>query len=171
MNGAWYPWAEAVNGNTPGSYVEAWRRVHTLFREEGAVNVSWIWSPLVRSLGSLPLSNFYPGDDYVDWVGLDGYNGGTALEWGGWISFEKLFGASLSELQTFTKKPIAICEMGSAEQGGDKGEWIRQFFDALKRHPEIESFTWFNFNKGTDWRITSSPSAARSFAEGIGGPR
>jgi len=171
MNGNWYPWSEGVNGNQSGSYVQAWRYVHNIFKSEGATNVSWVWSPFVRLPGSKPLASFYPGDAYVDWVALDGYNGGTALDWGGWQSFEQIFGPSLAELKTFTNKPVAIAEVASAEAGGNKALWIKDFFAALERRPEIKAFSWFHFNKETDWRITSSPSAQKAFATGISNRR
>ncbi len=161
MNGPWYPWSEGVNGNQPGSYVQAWRHVHDIFRAEGVTNVSWVWSPFVRLAGTRPLSSFYPGDAYVNWVALDGYNGGSALDWGGWLSFEQIFGPSLAELRALTTKPIAIAEVASAEAGGSKALWIKDFFASLERRPEIRAFSWFHFNKETDWRITSSSSAQK----------
>ena len=171
MNGPWYPWSEDVNGNQPGSYVQAWRRVHGIFKAEGVTNVSWVWSPFIRLAGTRPLASFYPGDAYVDWVALDGYNGGTALNWGGWLSFEQLFGPSLAELRTFTRKPIAIGEVASSETGGSKAAWINEFFASLEKRPEIKAFSWFHFNKEADWRITSSPTAQLAFAAGIANRR
>ncbi len=171
MNGSWYPWSEGVNGNQPGSYVQAWRHVHDLFRSEGVINVSWVWSPNVSFPGTRPLSSFYPGDAYVNWVALDGYNGGSALDWGGWKSFEQIFGPSLAELKALTNKPIAIAEVASTEAGGNKAVWIKDFFASLERRPEIRAFSWFHVNKETDWRITSSANARKAFATGISSRR
>src|SRR5690606_25171035 len=61
MNGNWYPWAERMNGNDPGDYVNAWRHVHDLFEEVGADNVEWEWSPNVMYQGSTPFEDLYPG--------------------------------------------------------------------------------------------------------------
>ena len=172
MNGNWYPWCEGVNGNKPGSYVKAWRHVHGIFTSVGATNVQWIWSPNVVFSGSTPFSELYPGDAYVDWVALDGYNGGTALNWGGWLSFGQIFDASLAQLRSLAPtKPIMIAEVASAEAGGSKAAWITDFFAALAADPDIKAFDWFNWNRETDWRIQSSPAAAAAFAAGVADPR
>jgi len=168
MNGDWYPWAEAANGNRPGEYVAAWRRVRDAFRTAGADNVAWVWCPNVAYPGATPLRELYPGDADVDWAGVDGYNGGTALPWGGWRSAEELFAPSLRELAAVAPgKPLLIGETGSAEAGGSKAAWVRGFFAMLERHPEVGAFVWFDHHKEADWRITSSEAARRAFAAGL----
>ena len=73
MNGDWYGWS----GN-PTGYVNAWRHVVGVFRQDGATNVKWVWSPNVDYNGSYPFASYFPGDSWVDYVALDGYNWGTA---------------------------------------------------------------------------------------------
>ena len=92
MNGDWDPWDVGVNGNTGAGYVAMWRHVYTFVRTQGALNVSWIWSPNVSFPGSTPLSDVYPGNNYVDVVGLDGYNWGTAKSGTQWETFDQIFG-------------------------------------------------------------------------------
>ncbi|HYG96563.1 MAG TPA: Ig-like domain-containing protein, partial [Solirubrobacterales bacterium] len=78
MNGQWFAWHEGVNGNKTGESVAAWRHVHDIFTEVGATNATWVWCPNVDPEGHhLKLPGLYPGDAYVDWTGLDGYNWGT----------------------------------------------------------------------------------------------
>jgi len=171
MNGDWYPWAAGVNGNTAPQFVAAWRHVHDVFRDAGATNVSWVWSPNVVYRGSAPLTDLYPGDPYVDWVAADGYNGGTALHRGGWRSFDQLFGATLKQLRALSEKPVMVAEVASAEIGGDKARWIEDFFRQLRRRPYIRAFVWFNLDKETDWRVQSSEAARAAFAAGVADPR
>ena len=172
MNGNWNSWSEGVNGNQPGQYVQAYRHVWEIFRSVGASNVSWVWSPNVVYSNSPPLAPFFPGDAYVDRVALDGYNWGSVLpDWQAWLSFEDIFGPGLAQLRALSAKPVMIAEMASTELGGNKAAWITETFAALARHPEIVAFTWFNFDKETDWRIQSSPSAKAAFAAGVGDPR
>ena len=71
MNGDWVPWGLGVNGNTARDYVAAWRHLVTVFAEEGASNVRWVWSPNVNPDGYLPFERLYPGDRWVDWLALD----------------------------------------------------------------------------------------------------
>ncbi|MBI2864677.1 MAG: beta-mannanase [Chloroflexi bacterium] len=163
-----YPWAAGVNGNTPQSYVAAWRRVHDIFAGVGANNVQWVWSPNVKYAGTTPFANVYPGDAYVDWLALDGYNGGTALPWGGWQSFSQIFTASYQDLRVLSGKPIMIAESASVEQGGSKAGWIT---DAMltqlpQNFPGIRAFIWFGENRAgeADWRIESSSTSLTAFA-------
>jgi hypothetical protein len=167
MNGDWYPWCEGVNGNRLGDYVAAWRHVHRIFRAAGTTNAKWVWTPYVRLPGSAPLASFYPGDRFVDWVGLDGYNWGSTRPGSAWQTFAEIFGPSLAELRDITDKPLMIGEVASTEIGGDKAAWMNDFFDGLKRNPAIRAFAWFNFDKESDWRIESSEAATAAFAAGI----
>jgi beta-mannanase len=172
MNDRQYPWSEQVNGNQPGQYAAAWRHVVQIFRAVGANNVSWIWAPNVSYQGTTPLAGLYPGDDYVDWIGVDGYNGGTALPWGGWLTFAQVFGSTLNEISALSPtKPVMIAETASAEAGGSKAAWITDFFAELAARPQIKGFVWFNHNKEADWRIESSDAARLAFAAGVADPR
>ena len=170
MNGTWYPWSEAVNGNAAGQYVTAYRRVVSLFRSAGAANVTWIWSPNVVFAGSVPLSRLYPGDTYVDWTALDGYNFGTTTG-AGWQSFEQVFGASITQVRGLSSKPFMIGEVGSAEQGGNKAAWITDFFGRMAARPEIRAYGWFNHDKEADWRIQSSDASRIAYARGVAASR
>jgi Glycosyl hydrolase family 26 len=169
MNGNWYPWSEGVNGNRTGDFVRAWRHVHDVVVAAGARNVSWIWSVDRDYTGSTRLAGLYPGDAYVDWDGVDVYNGGTAVAMGGWLTFSQMFDPTFAEIHTFSTKPLLINEMASAEAGGSKSAWITAFFAALHADPAIRGFFWFNFLKETDWRIESSAAARTAFAAGVTG--
>lgn len=167
MNGNWYPWAEGVNGNVAGDFVKAWRRVRGIFRSVGATNVVWIWSPNVVAPNTTPLSGLFPGDPDVDYVGIDGYNAGTALPWGGWKTFNQLFGETLRQVRALSRKQVMLSEVASAEAGGSKAAWINDLFNGLDSNPDIFAFVWFNWNKEADWRIQSSDTARRAFATGM----
>jgi beta-mannanase len=124
MNGDWLPWSEGVNGNRRGQFVGAWRHVHRIFTNVGASNVAWVWSPNVIYAGSTPLARLYPGDRYVDWLGVDGYNWGTVRPTTTWRSFRQVFGPTLTSLRRLSRKPIMLAEVGSTELGGNKARWI-----------------------------------------------
>lgn len=156
-------WGPMVNGNTPAAYVAAWRHVVQIFRNAGAINVRWIWSPDQDCDGRCPFTTFYPGDAWVDWLGLDGYNGGPALG-APWVSFAQEFANSYAAITRMSSRPLMIAETGSGEAGGSKAQWIDQaFLDAVPAMPRIRAVTWFNHNKETDWRVNSSPSALAAF--------
>jgi len=68
MNLSSSPFGPSVNGNTPEIFVQAWQHVVSIFKEAGATNVRWVWSPNVNCEGQCPFQAFYPGDSWVDWV-------------------------------------------------------------------------------------------------------
>ena len=158
MNGDWYPWGLGVNGNTPGDYIRAYRHIVRIFRQEGASNVKFVWAPNVGTFSSL-----YPGDKYVDFLGLDGYNWGA--KYNEWDSFDQVFGSSYDEMVRLSNKPIIIPEFASNQDGGDKPTWIRDAFSnhLATRYPHLRGIAWFNINKETDWRVDSSDATLSAF--------
>ncbi|MHA7302198.1 glycosyl hydrolase [Pseudarthrobacter sp. MDT1-22] len=168
MNGNWYPWAEGVNGNQPGDYVEAWRHVHDIVAATGASNVSWVWSPNVPYYGSTDLAGLFPGAGYVDVVALDGYNWGTSASWSGWISPQDLFAPGIAQLRTLAPGvPILISETASSEAGGNKAAWNTELVSYLAAQPDVVGFVWFHLQKETDWRINSSGTSASAFKSAL----
>lgn len=167
MNGNWYPWSVGVNGNRASDYVAAYRRVVGIFDAQGATNVSWAWTPNVPFPGSTPMAAAYPGDAYVDQVGLDGYNWANLQPGSTWTSFWDVFGPGVAQLQALTTRPIWLGEVGAPEAGGDKAAWVTDMFTTLAAHPEVRGFTWFSYNKEADWRIDSSPATVEAFRTGL----
>lgn len=172
MNGDWYPWSPRISGNTAAEYVATWRYVHDIFRQEGATNVRWVWSPNVADSYTTPFAEVYPGDNYVDWIGLVGYNWGTSQPWSGWLSLEAYYRASYDALVAMTDKPLMIAETACTEQGGDKAAWIRQAFleDLPARFPRVKAVVWFQEGKETDWRVNSSGAALAAYREVVSSP-
>ncbi|MCU1518852.1 MAG: Beta-mannanase-like protein [Pseudarthrobacter sp.] len=168
MNGNWYPWAEGVNGNQSGDYVQAWRHVHDVIAATGASNVQWVWSPNVPYWGSVDLAGLFPGAAYVDIVALDGYNWGTSAAWSGWISAQDLFAPGIAQLRSLAPgKPILIAETASSELGGSKPAWITDMVSYLSAQPDVMGFVWFHIQKEADWRINSSAASTSAFSSAL----
>ncbi len=175
MNGNWFPWSEGVNGNKAGEYVTAWRHVHDIFTSVGATNVSWVWCPNIDPGNEFKnIASLYPGDGYVDWTGLDGYNWGTnPYRPAGWKTFDQLYNSTYHRIADTIapSKPMAIGEVGSTEYGGSKAAWIREMLGELPTaYPKIHGLLWFNRHaegEPMDWSIESSTSATEAFAAGI----
>jgi beta-mannanase len=191
MNGNWVPWGVDVNGNQTGDFVKVWRQIHDRFNAKGARNVRWVWMPNVTFRGApASLDDVYPGDNYVDWIGMDGYNWGTSVYWescpcqSSWQTFGDVFDKTYNKLLDLTDKPIMIGETASSEEGGNKAHWIK---DALQQqlpeaYPQIRAFTWFN-KKATgldtnqhgevvhtakvDWRVESSSASLDAFSSAV----
>jgi hypothetical protein len=181
MNGWWqFPWAEQTNGNKPGDYVAAWRHVHDVFSQEGASNATWVWCPNISSAKTTPLDELYPGDNYVDWTCMDGYNFGSD-NGNQWQSFSQIFAGSAFNdnhntydelLNVAPDKPIMIGETATSRDGGDPAAWVS---DALgtqlpQTFPNIKALVWFNWNAGDpalSWPIETTPAIQTAFAQGI----
>jgi beta-mannanase len=165
MNGDWYPWAANANGNSAPQYIAMWQHVRAIFQQEGATNVRWVWAPNIAFPGSTPFRDVYPGDDAVDWIGLDGYNFGTSQSWSQWTDLTGTFGPSYDSLAQIASKPMLIGETASSEAGGDKAAWITQglLTDLPARFPRLRAVVWFDESKETDWRANSSDATLAAF--------
>lgn len=168
MNGDWYPWGEDFNGNNPDLFRQAWRRIHGIFAEEGAENVEWMWCPSVGPPTVQPtytMSEYYPGDEYVDWLGLDGYNFADSRDMP-WYTFEEVFTDSYEEITTLAPgKPLVICETASVGDGGDRARWIEEARTSLpSRFPSVEAFIWFNQDeRSSRLRVDSTPDSLEAY--------
>ncbi|HEY5194036.1 MAG TPA: glycosyl hydrolase [Solirubrobacteraceae bacterium] len=170
MNIGGYAWSVGINGNTPALYVRAWRHVVSIFRAQGAGNVRWVWAPNTNCEGTCPFSEFYPGNAWVNWVGLDGYNFANVDETP-WKEFEQLFAPSYQILTSLTDKPVMIAETSSTETGGSKAQWILNMRSSLLRSlPRVRLLVWFDRIKETNWTIDSSPSSLAAFREVMSSP-
>lgn len=189
MNGSWYNWSEGADQkNAAGSYVAMWKHVHDVFQANGANDyVVWNWAPSrIDKLGNAKyqtldyMKNYYPGADYVDWVGMSGYYR-TASET---PSFANTFGATVGQLrQVAPGKQILLSEIGATETGttvsnGQKSKWITSLFDALAdpANSDIIGFSYFSETATTvvdgvrstnDWRLNSRSDSLQAFVDGI----
>ncbi|MBN1797337.1 MAG: hypothetical protein JW822_02090 [Spirochaetales bacterium] len=182
FNGNWYIWGGKKNGGKAGGpqkVVAVWKYVVDRFRAAGAYNVKWIWCPHGPSI-DLPedewndLENYWPGEEYVDWIGLDAYNWYPEDPWGGarpFRDFDNCFRQLYDECVLIADRPIMIAEFATCEfsyEGLTKAQWIKQAFMKIKNeYPKIKLFTWFNINKELDWRVNSSAEALKAFKQAM----
>jgi beta-mannanase len=178
MDGTWYPWSGYSRGNTPEEFVDAWRRIHDLFHDEGATNVTWVWSVNHRSVPHIPanrVEEFWPGSRYVDWIGISGFNPGPVRVPFRWQSFDHVNRSRYLELLQYDK-PIMISETAAPEVGGDKAAWVARMFRSISaRYPKLGALIWFDdrdpkFPTRNDWRINSSKRVLRVFRRALEGP-
>ncbi|KKQ41634.1 MAG: Family 2 glycosyl transferase [Microgenomates group bacterium GW2011_GWC1_37_8] len=157
MNGNWYPWGN-IEKESAQNYIKMWKHVHNIFNEEGADNVIWVWSPNNTDMygETEGVLDFYPGYDYVDWVGFSSFNWGTANEWNQWMDFKSASWKVYSKFLTLNK-PIMVSETSSVSQGGDKNNWFWQTLNKdIPSMPMIRAVIIFNddFNKA-DFSLSS----------------
>lgn len=180
FNGQWYAWGRST------SYVDAWRRLHDRVKAI-APNVEFVWcantfwdaaseAPLYPRDATHP-NGMYPGDAYVDWLGMDGYNA-ASLKRTTWKSPYDLFKPTYDRLVALAPgKPIAICETASTERDGSKAAWITNLLGTAlpERFKAVKLVMWFNWpivesGQTFDWPIESSASAQAAFKAGIASP-
>jgi len=145
MNGNWFEWDGSHNGQDTGGYVKAWRRLHRIFREQGADNVAWVWSPNWNSGPNVSWNRFghyYPGDDYVDWVGVSGYDFSGESPKTMFSSICSAYGA---------RKPIILSETAAVDYGGlSKAAWIGKLSAWVKATPAVGAVVWFDTDTQAD---------------------
>jgi len=173
MNGDWDPWCAWFYGKDQDLFIEAWRRIYNLFHEAGADNAYFVWNPHDRSFPDFNWNNshlYYPGDEYVDWIGLTGYNNGESYDWDRWRDFGSIYKDIYMEyLMLYPDKPFIITEFASNEEGGDKAAWISDAFSKLAYdYPRIKIAVWFNQVDGRwEYPIDSSYEAKKAFTDGL----
>jgi beta-mannanase len=158
LNGNWTPWSGTKNGNTPAQAVLAYRYVHTFFTAVN--NVSFGWTVNAASVPDIPsnqIEHYYPGDEYVDYVGVDGFNMDNP-----WLSFETIFKPALQKLSLYNK-PTLLFSFASAD-GPQKADWLHDaLYVQLPKYPQVTGWVYFNQNKERNWLLWSDPGTYSVF--------
>lgn len=173
FNGDWYPWCIANNDKNPELYIKAYRRIADIFRNNGAHNVKFVWCP--NSISTPQESwnyivNAYPGNEYVDFIGVDIFNGAGQKGIPQWRSFRHEVSDFYGLVtEKFSQKPLIICETSSRERlpqekgyYTDKSDWIRAMIETLKTDmSKFRLLVWFN--ETPPFRIESSTESFGTF--------
>ena len=158
--------------NTAANFKLAWAHLHGIFASAPNVKFGIAYNNV--SIPDDPDNTFeslYPGDNLVDYVGIDGFNW---QEDGAWQSFDETIGSTTEELKALGK-PIYLFSIGTGEDtAGDpslKAQWVSDMFAWLKEHSEVKGFVWFNEDKSDqgekNWLIDSNPQALNAFKQGL----
>ncbi len=164
-----YPWGP--QNNEPKDFVAAWQHVVNKFRELGVENVIWIWAP---QPAYLRYAEYYPGDEYVDWIGVGTLNYGTVAAWSKWWTFKDIYGNYYDWLDMLDK-PMMITEMGCLRVGGNREEWFRDALtDLPAKYPRLKAIILFNddddkttLNKSLNWSIINDTSTCEVIRQTI----
>ena len=157
MNASWYPWG--FGHVAPAIFVAAWRHIVTLFRAVGASNETRLWTVNVTgSSQAAPIAPWWPGVDYVTWVGLDGYFFRSSQ------TFRSLFGLTIAAVRAITSDPVLIAETGATPAAG-KAAKITSMFAGVHRY-RLLGFVWFDADTRQDWRVSHDPAAITALRTG-----
>lgn len=185
MNSDWTSYSGVINLSDPDLYISNWRTLYRIFEEEGVNNAIWVFNPNDRNYPPCRWNNFlayYPGDEYVQMIGVTGYNTGTYYDdyFGEtWREFKEIYDHIQETYDPFFLKfPWIITEFASSSVGGDKVKWIDNMFDVIQDYPNIKIAVWFDYadydvrpeNKGKESRpywLQKPPEVLDAFKRGI----
>ncbi len=170
-----YPWyIEGVKGSK--SFKTAWVHTYEIFKNVEADNVIWIWNPWKAE----NVEHYYPGPDYVDWIGVNVLNYGTLNSDGRDYSFKELYTPFHEEFENLPATPVIISEFGSLKNNKPKKSqerWIDKAFKSIENDfNEIKSVVYFNskvddnmpidksLNEYLDWSVTSMQTKVNLFS-------
>jgi hypothetical protein len=181
VNGDWFPWSAIYNQNpkpVDGSilFADVYRHIINICKTEGANNITWVFHVNYDSSPQKKwnkMKNYYPGDEYIDWIGVSIY--GAQKPGDSWVSFSKILSQCYSELCGISDtKPIGVMEFGAIEDyNGLKVEWLDNAFLCLTlgKYPRIKAISywhsrWTNENGSiSNMRLDSSPEVLNVFNE------
>jgi len=184
MNGDWFPWSgcfyrQEKSGNDV--FKRAWRYVVDRVRARGATNIRWVFHvnafPADSDLWNM-MSAYYPGSDYVDWLGLSIY--GKQFRSGDWAEFPDLIEWPYKEITAIDpEKPVMVAEFGVGEfpKSGSKAKWFCDALERIPSYPRIKAAIywherWQNEDGSfSNLRINSSPSSLAAFRKGLQNPK
>lgn len=190
MNGDWFPWSGKLNGagtknkygnpniaDGPEKYKEAYRHIITIFREEKATKVTWVFHIDAYNTPESSWNNYnayYPGDSYIDWIGVSSYGAQTPSD--DWETFNQVMNTAYPHMTRLSsKKPLAVLEMGVTERGNKKALWLIEAFNSIKKnkYPRIKAIcywheNWENSDRSKSLlRIDSSKSSLKAYKDSI----
>jgi hypothetical protein len=165
MNGRWYSWG---NGHTkPAVFIAAWRHIVDVFRQEGAGNVTWLWTVNALNAAGAPLRQWWPGASYVTWVGIDGYYYTSS------DTYQDVFGRTITEVRAFTSDPVLISEVATGP-GTAAASQVTGLFAGM-RADKVLGAIWFDEaqDKGEyhqDWNLEADPAALAAYKAAVKTP-
>lgn len=133
-----YPWSQ--DGKNPAVFIDAWRHVWDIFKLREAQNVIFVWNPWEVE----NMLEFYPGDKYVDWVGITALNYSKLNSDKTSIPFKELYQPYHDELYWITRKPVMLAEFGSLQMENQDKDWIENAINSFKNFKEISAIVFFN---------------------------
>lgn len=156
FNGPWWAWS--YKKETPAQFVTMWRKAHDIFQKAGATNVTWVWTVAQESAITTPLDAWYPGDAYVDWVGINAYYTRPNE------TFDAAMGQTLADTLKITGQPVLVTETG-ANSASNRAKTIPVLLSGIKADSHIVGYIYFDYAKWSthDWRIDGDAASIEAF--------
>lgn len=195
VNGSWFPWNGKWNGggrtngygdpllaDGPERFRDAYRHLIGICRNRGAVDITWFFhvdvAPDPAAAWNREYLAYYPGDDYIDWIGLSNYGKLDPLYDS--PRFQDKLDSHWSSIRRISReKPVAVLEYGRMQSPGDraKARWIARAIGSVAsgRWPRVQGLAYWNerfpaVKRGfVNLRIDSSRRATSAYRRGVSG--
>ena len=162
MNGTWYPWGWPHV--QPRTWIAAWRHMVSVFRFQGATNVTWLWTISSGKKHAAIAAKYWPGKAWVTWAGIDGYFYTPS-------SFDAVFAPEIRVIHHLAPHlPILLSETGAGQVAG-QARMIPRLFDGIKRW-KLLGLVWYDVPQSNgryhqDWRIEGHAASIAAFRAGL----
>ncbi|KRQ87301.1 Endoglucanase H precursor [Caloramator mitchellensis] len=172
MNGEWTFWSLKYTYNDPDLYKLAFAHIVNLFKTNGCNNAYFVWNPNNKSIPNYIWNDavlFYPGNKFVDIIGMTAYNFGNT-KYSKFSYFDELYSDMYKTyLLNYPNKPMMIGEFASVSSGGDRPLFIKDMFEKIKtKYKNIKIVIWFNKNDGEyDFDLMNSDLSIKALKEGL----
>jgi hypothetical protein len=160
MNGQWYPWG--TTKTTPAEFVLAWQHIYDVLTASPAGKlITWLWQPSAIHFSTPSPLPFWPGSQYVNEIGLDGY----------YVlpndTFDVIFEQTIKLMRTVSNAPILVGETAVGATTGHMRPDIRNLFAGIREY-HLLGLVWFNIDQHggkyhQDWRLQDHPPALATF--------
>lgn len=147
MNGEWVWYSSHKVGKDTDLFIDCWRYIYDKFKEQGVDNLIWVWNPNEKSFPNFAYNhylNYYPGNEYVDVVGLTAYNTGNYYNGEIWRSFSQSYDHFYYDYVKHFNHPMMITEFSGASAGGDKAAWFDDMFNKMSSYDRIKLAVLWN---------------------------
>ena len=154
MNGEWVWYSAHRVGKDTDLFIQCWRYIYDKFKEKGVDNLIFVWNPNEKSFPDFAYNhylNYYPGNEYVDVVGLTAYNTGNYYDGEIWRSFNEAYDHFYYDYVKHFKHPMMITEFSCASKGGNKSLWFDDMFSKISGYDRIKLAVLWN---GQDYDVT-----------------
>ncbi len=161
MNGSWYSWG--AGHTAPAVFIAAWRHIVNLFRAEGVRNITWLWDVNCAFPNGSPISEWWPGSSYVNWVGLDCYYFHRS------DTFKSLFAPNIAAIRQVTDDPILIAETAAGPIAGSSK--VADLFNGVREY-YLLGFVWFDQAQHDgiyhqNWRLEDNQGMLAEFRKAV----
>ncbi|NLD35616.1 MAG: hypothetical protein GX654_01980 [Desulfatiglans sp.] len=121
---------------TPAQFIAIWKHIYNIFQKEKVTNIAWVWNTVNPWMFNY--MEWYPGDKYVDWWGINFFTSEQIT-----LSDPFIKNASLHE------KPVMICESSPIHNNGATNSnnwnlWYAPFFSKIASYPNIKAFIYIS---------------------------